>query len=65
MGATQARRGFKTREAGDSIKPGVERSGTPGSTIELETERAKRATARKLIAPLPKTAVAALRGLFL
>ena len=34
---------FQTRRAVGSIKPGVERSGTPGLTTDKESERAKRA----------------------
>ena len=36
--------GQRTREAGGSVKPGVERSGTPGHSHRLKTERAERAT---------------------
>jgi hypothetical protein len=36
----------KTRAAGGSIKPGVERSGTPGMMKSKKTQRAKRAIAQ-------------------
>src|SRR5438552_19046297 len=38
----------KTRAAGASVKPGVKRSGTPGTTIIKNPERAKRAIAKTL-----------------
>ena len=39
---------FKPAKRGDSIKPGVERSETPGTAKENEVEPAKRATAVSL-----------------